>query len=122
MSPARTHGDAYVPTPITEDGSPASLTDDARGNLTADTPSPGLNIGRSYALDADGMLAGVPVPTSAAAAGHGVGGTHTYEYDVPGRRVKRTVSDAANSTTTQTLSIQRLVSLPPLGTPGGQVV
>ena len=42
------------------------------------------------------MPASVTVPASAAAAGHGVEGTHTYEYDVLGRRVKKTVGDAAD--------------------------
>ena len=55
VSQTRTHGGAHELTQVTEDGTPSTLTYDARGNLTADAPLQGPNTGRAYARDADGV-------------------------------------------------------------------
>ncbi len=69
----RTHGPTHELIAI--DGQ--ALTYDPKGNLTQD------HFGKQYAWDFDNMLQSVTVPASAAQAGQGIEGTHTYEYLCP---------------------------------------
>ena len=105
---ARTHNAVHELTGI--DAQP--LTYDVKGNLTAD------HLGRSFAWDADNMLASVTVSPSATV---GQEGTHGYAYDALGRRVSKTV-DNNDSTFTTTVYAQLTLPIPPLGTVGGQVL
>ena len=89
-----------------------SLTYDVKGNLTAD------HLGRTFAWDADNMLASVTVSPTATV---GQEGTHGYAYDAIGRRVSKTV-DNNDSTFTTTVYTQLTLPIPPLDLPGGQVL
>jgi RHS repeat-associated protein len=68
----------------------ATVTHDSRGNMTQDEQV------KQFAWDANGMLASAVVPSGAAT---GVAGTHTYQYDVLGRRVRKTTGGAGASDT-----------------------
>ncbi len=68
----------------------ATVTHDSRGNMTQDEQ------GKQLTWDADGMLASATVP---AGASTGVEGTHTYQYDALGRRVRKTTGGTGASDT-----------------------
>ncbi len=104
----RTHNAVHELTGIDGTG----LTYDPKGNLTSD------HLGRSFAWDADNMLQSCTV---AAGASVGQEGTHSYAYDAIGRRVSKTV-DNGDGTFDTTVFSQLTLPIPPLGTPGGQVL
>ena len=89
-----------------------ALTYDVKGNLTAD------HLGRTFAWDADNMLASVTVSPTATV---GEEGTHSYAYDAIGRRVSKSV-DNNDSTFTTNVYAQLTLPIPPLDLPGGQVL
>jgi len=91
----RTHGPTHELTAI--DSTP--LTYDAKGNLTQD------QFAEQYTWDMDNMLTSATVPATAAQAGQGIEGTHTYEYDALGRRVSKTVNDVAAGTSETTVFV-----------------
>ena len=86
VTQARTHGPTHE---ILTIGS-ATVTHDSRGNMTQDEQ------GQQLTWNADGMLASATVP---AGASTGVEGTHTYQYDALGRRVRKTTGGAGASDT-----------------------
>ncbi len=86
VTQARTHGPTHE---ILTMGS-ATVTHDSRGNMTQDEQ------GKQLTWNADGMLASATVPAGSAT---GVEGTHTYQYDVLGRRVRKTTGGAGASDT-----------------------
>lgn len=108
----RTYGDAHELLAIAS----IPLTYDPKGNLTSD------ETGIAYAWDRDNLLASVTVPASPT---RGVAGTHTYQYDALGRRVAKILNDATDPMDVQTKTtvyVQILKEIPPLKTPGGQVI
>ncbi|NOX53842.1 MAG: hypothetical protein GXP27_05275 [Planctomycetes bacterium] len=70
-----------------------------KDNLTRD------QFGKQCAWDFDNMLQSATVPASAAGAGQGIEGTHTYEYDALGRRVAKVVNDSSAGTSTRTVFV-----------------
>ena len=73
---------------------------------------------RTFVWDQDNMLMSCTV---AASASVGMPGTHAYAYDAIGRRVSKTV-DNNDGTFETTVFSQLTLPIPPLGTPGGQVL
>jgi RHS repeat-associated protein len=83
---ARTHGPTHEV--LTVDS--ATITHDSRGNMSTDE----FAIARTY--DFDGKVSQAVVP---AGSSRGIEGTHSYQYDVLGRRVRKTIGGAAPSDT-----------------------
>ncbi len=82
----RTHGPTHELLTI----GTATLLYDSRGNMIQDEH------GKQFAWDADGLLASVTVPVGSST---GVEGTHAYQYDALGRRVRKTVGGTEASDT-----------------------
>lgn len=81
VAQARVHGPTHEIISIAG----AAVLHDSRGNMTQD------ELGKVMTWDADGMLASVVVP---AGSPTGVAGTHSYQYDALGRRVRKTTGGA----------------------------
>ncbi len=86
VTQARTHGPTHE---ILTMGS-ATVTHDSRGNMTQDEQ------GKQLTWNADGMLASATIP---AGSSTGVEGTHAYQYDVLGRRVRKVTGGTGASDT-----------------------
>ena len=83
---ARTHGPTHEVLTV----GAASIQHDSRGNMTVDE----FGITRTY--DVDGKVSQAVVP---AVSTKGVPGTHTYQYDALGRRVRKTTGGSSPSDT-----------------------
>jgi RHS repeat-associated protein len=104
----RTHNSVHELTAIGSN----SLTYDNRGNLTANTDT------RTFAWNWDNLL----TSTTAHSA---TGFDASYRYDILNRRVAKQVSDTTdpmNPVDRYVLFVNSLEKIPPLGTPGGQVL
>lgn len=97
VAQTRTHGPTHE---ILTMGA-ATVTHDSRGNMTQDEQA------KVMAWEVNGMLASVTVPVGAAT---GVVGTHTYQYDALGRRVRRVTGGTGASDTVFVLDGQIVVS------------
>ncbi len=79
----------------------ATVTHDSRGNMTLDEQ------GKQMTWDADGMLASAVIP---AGSSTGIEGTHTYQYDAIGRRVRKTTGGAGATDTVFLRDAQTVVA------------
>ncbi len=86
VTQARTHGPAHE---LLTMGA-ATVLHDSRGNMTQDEQA------KAFTWDASNMLKQAVVPAGATT---GVVGTHTYQYDVLGRRVRKTTGGTGASDT-----------------------
>ncbi len=97
VTQARTHGPTHEILTIAG----ATVTHDSRGNMTQD------ELGKAMTWDADGMLASATVP---AGSSTGIEGTHTYQYDALGRRVRKTTGGAGAADTVFVRDSQTVVA------------
>ncbi|RLS53154.1 MAG: RHS repeat protein [Planctomycetota bacterium] len=101
---ARTHGPTHEVLTV---GS-AAITHDSRGNMTGDE----FAIARTY--DVDNKVSQAVVPSGSA---RGIVGTHAYQYDVLGRRVRKTIGGANASDTVFAHAGEQIVADYSAGTP-----
>ena len=93
VTQARTHGPTHE---ILTMGS-ATVTHDSRGNMTQDEQA------KAMTWDANGMLASATIP---AGSSTGVEGTHTYQYDALGRRVRKTLNAQPSTLNADTVFVR----------------
>ena len=100
---ARTHGPTHEVLTV----GTATITHDSRGNMTSDE----FAIARTF--DVDNKVIQAVVPSGSA---RGIVGTHGYQYDVLGRRVRKTIGGASPSDTVFSLAGEQIVADYPAGT------
>ena len=93
----RTHGPAHEVLTV----GAAAIQHDSRGNMTVDE----FAISRTY--DADGKVSQAVAPAGSA---RGSEGTYTYQYDVLGRRVRKTVGGSSSIDTVFVSKSDRIVA------------
>ena len=98
----RTHGPTHEVLTV----GPAAIQHDARGNITADDAA----ITRSY--DADNKVSEAVVP---AGCQRGIPGTHTYQFDALGRRIRKTTGGTNPTDTIFVHTGQQIVADYPAG-------